>query len=78
MTLRDDADLAASFADDRVFWQAYSDLLVFLDGHGTRAHYQGDHLSFEVPSENQGFAALATRLMAAEKVLRAKPAGVSP
>ncbi len=64
-TLKQDSDLASSYAHPRQVWQANVDFLTYLDEHASHAHYANNHMIlFEDPAEAKAMQDLLTRLKA--------------
>jgi hypothetical protein len=62
--LKQDADLASSYAHPRQVWQANVDFLTYLDEHAAHAHYANNQILFDDPAEAQATQDLLTRLKA--------------
>jgi hypothetical protein len=60
--LKQDADLASSYAHPRQVWQANVDFLTYLDEHAAHAHYANNQILFDDPAEAQATQDLLTRI----------------
>jgi hypothetical protein len=63
-TLKQDSDLASSYAHPRQVWQANVDFLTYLDEHAAHAHYANSQILFDDPAEARATQDLLTRLKA--------------
>jgi hypothetical protein len=61
-TLKQDSDLASSYAHPRQVWQANVDFLTYLDEHAAHAHYVNNKLLFDDPAEAEAMQVLLKRL----------------
>ena len=61
-TLKQDSDLASSYAHPRQVWQANVDFLTYLDEHAAHAHYANNQILFDDPAEARATQDLLTRL----------------
>jgi hypothetical protein len=64
LALKQDADLASSYAHPHQVWQAKVDFLTYLDEHAAHAHYANNQILFDDPAEAQATQDLLTRLKA--------------
>jgi hypothetical protein len=66
-TLKQDSDLASSYAQPRQAWQANVDFLTYLDEHAAHARYVNNQILFDDPAEARATQELLTRLKAASQ-----------
>jgi hypothetical protein len=63
-SIRQDASVSVDYAKRRKVLQANANLITYLDGHATHAHYSGDQLLFDDPVEAAAMLELLNRLAA--------------
>jgi hypothetical protein len=66
-TLKQDSDLASSYAQPRQAWQANVDFLTYMDEHAAHARYVNNQILFDDPAEAKATQDLLTRLKAASQ-----------